>query len=105
MAALGADPRRIMAAMGPAICPGCFETSPEIASRFPAQFVSHPAPGARPHADIAALIRAQLINAGVRAGAIAMPPQCTRCLHDRFFSARRLGVASGRMSSVIMRRG
>ena len=84
---------------------GCFETSPEIASRFPAQFVSHPAPGARPHADIAALIRAQLINAGVRAGAIAMPPQCTRCLHDRFFSARRLGVASGRMSSVIMRRG
>lgn len=105
MAALGADPRRIIAAMGPAICPDCFETSPEIASRFPAQFVSHPAPGGRPHADIAALIRAQLIHAGVRAEAIAMPPQCTRCRHDRFFSARRLGVASGRMSSVIMRRG
>lgn len=104
MAALGADPRRIIAAMGPAICPDCFETSPEIASRFPAQFVSHPAPGARPHADIAALVRAQLTDAGVRAEAIAMPTQCTRCRYDRFFSARRLGVASGRMSSVIMRR-
>lgn len=104
MAALGADPRRIIAAMGPAICTDCFETSPEIASRFPEQFVSHPAPDARPHADIAALIRSQLIDAGVRAEAIAMPPQCTRCRYDRFFSARRLGVDSGRMSSVIMRR-
>lgn len=34
MIALGADPARIHAAMGPSICPACFEVGPEVAAQF-----------------------------------------------------------------------
>lgn len=103
MTQLGAHPSNIIAAMGPAICPQCFETAPHIAAQFPPQLITRPHPDANPHADIPALIRRQLINAGINPNAITMPPQCTRCNPHRYFSARHLGINSGRITTLIIR--
>lgn len=108
MVALGADPSRISAAMGPCIGPECFEVGEEVAERFETEFpgdstVIYPTTGSqRPHVDLPRAVAATLIAAGVRSEAIAMPPACSRCDHRRFFSARRLGVGSGRTLSVII---
>nr|WP_305481274.1 polyphenol oxidase family protein [Paramuribaculum intestinale] len=42
MTTLGAHPSHIIAAMGPAICPKCFETSPQIAAQFPPHLITYP---------------------------------------------------------------
>lgn len=106
MGSLGAVPAHIHAAMGPAICAGCFEVGVEVADRFRQEFPFVPAivierDGSKPHVDLAEAIRATLIDAGLPTGNIAMPPACSRCNPDQYFSARRLGVNSGRTLSVV----
>lgn len=109
MTRLGAHPSRIIAAMGPAICPRCFETSPQIAAQFPPHLITYPqhpsgSPAApRPHADIPALIRLQLIQAGIPPHHISMPPLCTHCNPHILFSARHHTINSGRITTLIIR--
>lgn len=107
MQEIGAGPSRIRAALGPMICSGCFEVGDEVAERFradfPAEVVTRGREG-RPHVDLGAAVRHTLIASGLEAENIAPAPVCSRCNPDRFFSARRLGVASGRTLSVIMLR-
>lgn len=100
MARQGASPERIHAAMGPCICADCFEVGDEVAAQFPEECVTR-YEGKRPHVDLAAAIFRELTAAGVAAENVAMPPECTRCNPERFFSARRLGVESGRIANVI----
>lgn len=103
MVALGADPERISVWMGPSICRDCFEVGEEVAERFsgfPGVVVRRP--GVKPHIDLAVAIMQSLTESGVKAENIALPPDCSFCNPDRFFSARRLGIASGRTLSVIM---
>ncbi len=102
MEELGADPADIVAAMGPCICQSCFETGPEVAEQFPAAYVSH-AFGEKPHIDLAAIIHDRLMASGVPPANISLPPACSRCDHRNYFSARRLGVDSGRTATVIIR--
>lgn len=102
MECAGADCTDIVAAMGPCICRECFETGSEVASQFGRQFVDY-SYGEKPHIDLPEVIRHTLIAAGVAPGNISMPPACSRCSHDRFFSARRLGINSGRTATVIFR--
>lgn len=91
MVELGADPARIVAAMGPCICPDCFEVGPEVAAQFPPETViEHP--GVRPHVDLGAAVRLQLLGCGLRPDAITLPVACS--MHDtRFHSVRREGRA------------
>lgn len=94
MIALGADPARIHAAMGPSICPACFEVGPEVADRFihsfgPATIIdTHP----KPHVNLPAAITSTLIAAGIPAHNIAPPPACSHCHPDLFPSARTLSI-------------
>lgn len=89
MIRLGADPGRMVAAMGPCICPDCFEVGPEVAELFSADAVIG-RQGARPHVDLGAAVRCQLLDAGLRQEAIALPIACS--MHDsRFYSVRREG--------------
>ena len=98
----GADVGRIQAAMGPSICQECFEVGDEVVEAFrQAHFdldaiVKRHADTGKAHIDLRAVNRAVLIAAGVPAGQILLSQHCSRCEHDRFFSARRLGTASGR---------
>lgn len=105
----GADVRRIQAAMGPSICQECFEVGDEVVEAFrQAHFdldaiVKRHADTGKAHIDLRAANRAVLIAAGVPADQILLSQHCSRCEPDRFFSARRLGTASGRTFTAIYR--
>jgi YfiH family protein len=95
---LGADPRRIRAAIGPCIGPCCYEVGAEVlaAARARPGGAAAIAPGTAPgraHLDLAALVAADLEAAGVAPWAIERAGVCTRCAGDRFFSHRGSGTA------------
>lgn len=87
MIAAGAAPGRIAAAMGPCICPGCFEVGEEVARLFPDAAVCR-RPGRKPHVDLARAVDLSLRAAGVRS--IVRPPACSRC-DPTLYSVRRQG--------------
>ena len=102
MMELGADAGNIIAWIGPCICGDCYEVGEEVAARFERY------PGAvirgagKPHLSLPTVIASQLERAGVPSVNIHFSGFCSYSLTDRFFSARRLGVASGRTLSCIM---
>jgi YfiH family protein len=102
--ACDAPPERLLAAIFPHIRACCFEVGPDVAHSL-AQ-CAHGAvvveAGPRPHADLAGLVRAQLMAAGVLELHIDDVAGCTRCDAERFFSFRRDGRASGRHLAVIV---
>lgn len=102
MIALGADPRYIKAVMGPCICKDCFEVGEEVARQFPDDCVVDEE-GRKPHVDLPAYVASILIAGGVAPEAVAMPFACTKCDSDRYFSARALGISSGRNFSMIVK--
>lgn len=98
----GACTDRIQAAMGPSICQECFEVGDEVVEAFrQARFnlddiVARNAATGKAHIDLCAANRAVLVAAGVPVDNIVESQHCSRCEHERFFSARRLGINSGR---------
>ncbi|MBQ9554606.1 MAG: peptidoglycan editing factor PgeF [Muribaculaceae bacterium] len=98
----GASAGRIQAAMGPSICQECFEVGDEVVEAFgQAKFrlediVERNTATGKAHIDLRAANRAVLVAAGVPEDQITLSCHCPRCEHDRFFSARRLGINSGR---------
>jgi len=105
----GAQPSRIQAAMGPCICQGCFEVGDEVVDAFAAagfdlaSIVTRNALTGKAHIDLRAANCSVLEAAGVPHGNIMLSQHCSRCEHERFFSARRLGVNSGRTFTGIYR--
>ena len=107
MCRLGASPHRIKVAMGPCICRTCFEVGEEVTERFVAEFPAQRDivicdPGKRDHIDLGVAIRHTLEDAGVLREHISQPIACSHCAGSPYFSARRLGVASGRSLTAIM---
>lgn len=101
----GATPEKIHAAMGPCICPECFEVGEEVAYEFERAGMAHAVRrdlGVKPHIDLPEAVRTTLLTAGLKAANIRMPVGCSRCSHNLYFSARRLGTASGRTFTFIM---
>jgi YfiH family protein len=103
VAALGADPREVLAWMGPTIGPAAFEVGADVREAF---LAAGPEVGAafEPHgagkfmADLYALARLRLARAGVRE--VHGGGFCTYREPQRFFSYRRV-PASGRMGAFI----
>jgi hypothetical protein len=56
----------------------------------------------RPHIDLPQACRQALIEIGIRDENIQLPTHCSRCNPQKFFSARRLGINSGRTLTVAM---
>ena len=104
----GAMAHRIQATMGPSICQDCFEVGDEVVEAFSkAHFeldfiVKRNAETGKAHIDLRAANRAVLIEAGLQPENIILSQHCSRCEHDRFFSARRLGINSGRTFTGIL---
>lgn len=103
VAALGSDPSRVIAWMGPAIGPAAFEVGPEVREAFVRAdpgagdaFAAH-TPG-KFMADLYALARRRLRRLGVHE--IHGGGFCTWREADRFFSYRR-AQKSGRMGTFI----
>ena len=106
----GACADRIQASMGPSICQDCFEVGDEVVEAFKkARFdldaiVSRDAATGKAHIDLRGANRDVLIAAGVPKCHIEESRHCSRCEHGRFFSARRLGIDSGRTFTGIYRK-
>lgn len=127
----GTNPEDVLAALGPAIGPCCYEVGPEVAQAFLGQFAhaaewfegpfdrlssgeepnplpwltmmppGHEPPPERVHLDLRSANRRQLADAGMRPRNIAVSALCTSCRSDLFFSYRKEGPVTGRMMSVI----
>lgn len=127
----GTRPEDVVAALGPAIGPCCYEVGPEVAQAFSNQFAraaewfegpferlatgeepnplpwltmmppGHEPPPERVQLDLRAANRWQLVDAGVHPRNIAVSALCTGCRSDLFFSYRKEGAGTGRMMSVI----
>jgi YfiH family protein len=101
--AMGSDPARVLAWMGPTIGPEAFEVGPEVREAFLAADAGADE-AFRPHkpgkfmADLYALARRRLARAGVRR--IHGGGFCTYHEPERFFSYRRV-QKSGRMGAFI----
>jgi polyphenol oxidase len=96
MTRLGARAGDLRAAMGPSIGPCCFEVDANLAERFCREI-----PGSDEHAragrsgkaylDLRAIVRTQLLRAGLALESVASVGPCTRCASAQFFSRRAAG--------------
>ena len=109
MCKLGAKASDIVAALGVSICQDCFEVGDEVVKEFEqAGFDISPIMKrndvtGKAHINLQEANRQLLIKAGVDPSNITLPNHCSRCEHKRYFSARRLGINSGRtFTGIIM---
>lgn len=106
VAQFGCNPAHIQAAIGPSISPEAFEVGAEVAEAFEqAGFASVILPSpieGKAYIDLWQAATADLLSVGLANAHIEVAGICTVANASRFFSARRLGIRSGRISSGIM---
>ncbi len=93
-------PDRILAAIGPAAGPCCYEVREDVAQHFSEEFLRS-LPGGLIHLDLPAANRAGLLQAGLPESNIDLSGLCTLCRPDLFFSHRRDNGVTGGMLAVI----
>lgn len=95
----------LVAWIGPAIGPCCYEVGEDVAERVVRVSTEDvvrrpPEPGrGRPHLDLGGAVRLQLVAAGV--GGVRSVERCTRCHPGELWSYRRDGEAAGRNLSFV----
>lgn len=106
----GSSPRDILAAIGPAIGPCCFELDEEAAYTFRNQR-NHKIflfPGEKQNkwiVDLPEANRRQMVNCGIPEENIDLSKLCTYCRQDLFFSHRGSGGITGRQVNFMMIKG
>ncbi len=105
-AEFGSDPRKLIAAIGPAIGPECYEVDDPVMGPVKEAFsfwkeVAPPRENGRWSLDLAKLNRMELLQAGLPETNIYSFGLCTCCRAELFYSFRREG-RTGRMLSTIM---
>lgn len=107
MCALGASVSAVQAVFGPSICRGCFEVGDEVVEMFERhgfpmeRLTERDRATGKAHIDLAEANAWLLGSCGVPSGNIAFSGLCTKCIPERFFSARVLGTDSGRLLTGI----
>lgn len=102
-----ADPSLMLAGIAPSIGPDAFEVGEEVVNAFReagsdlALIMKRNAQTGKAHLDLWEANRRQLLAAGLQSAHIEISGICTYTHDDQFFSARRLGIDSGRMLSGI----
>ncbi len=102
----GADPSRVIAAIGPAIGPECYEVDEPVMGPVRGAFpfwneAASPRGSGRWSLDLVKLNRLALVAAGLKERNVHGLGLCTSCRRDLFYSYRAEG-RTGRMLSVIM---
>ena len=99
----GSDPGDLLAALGPGIGPCCYEVGHELRQAFGpgGEEFFRPGRNGRPHLDVRAANRRQLLSAGLHAERILSLDHCTFCRSDLYHSFRREGKGAGRMISFV----
>jgi YfiH family protein len=104
----GADPARIVAAIGPCIERCCYEVGADLASSFRDQYgpgaAEDPATTKKPHLDLRFCVESALRSAGVGKERIEHAGGCTSCDISAFFSHRRDRGSTGRHLAFIASR-
>ena len=110
--AYGSQPADLRVQIGPGISLDSFEVGDEVYDAFAAagfdmkaiakQYTACNSQISKWHIDLPECNRQQLMNQGVPANHIAVSPVCTFVQSDSFFSARRLGIQSGRIFTAII---
>ena len=104
----GTQGEDVIACIGPSISLASFEVGDEVyeafkESGFDMSLISvKKRKTGKYHIDLWEADRIELLNAGVPAEQIEVAGICSYIHHDEFFSARRLGIDSGRTLSGIM---
>jgi polyphenol oxidase len=127
-------PEDLIAAIGPGVAACCYAVGEEVRSEFASQFAyaaelfaevsdsdpirdkypllfltarapGHSNLGPQLHLDLTEANRRQLLDAGLRAEAITVIGDCTRCQNNRYFSYRAEQGFTGRLLSVVGVRG
>jgi hypothetical protein len=104
-AVYGTHPADLVAQIGPGIHLDSFEVGDEVYDAFAREGFRMELISKKYekwHIDLPECNRQQLLFAGIPAHSIAVSPVCTYQHHDTFFSARRLGIASGRIFTGII---
>ena len=120
MCELGAKRDRIRAAIGPCICPDCFEVSDDFGEQFRSlastspnykmrvaadgmitDFIVRGGDGVL-HCDLVSINERLLVLSGVHARNVDCARICTKEHPDEFYSHRRDGAARGVMGAAIM---
>ncbi len=103
----GSQPTDILAFLGPAIGPCCYEVGDEVATAWhatgadgEAERVLRPT-GERWHFNLHAANALLLARAGLPMHHLETSPVCTRCAAERWFSHRGQGGATGRFGAII----
>ena len=111
-AEFGSDPATLLAVIGPAIGPCCYEVDEPVISQVHGAFPDAssllvdapngkaPANGGRPHFNLPEANRRNLQRAGVHH--IEMAGLCTACRTDLFFSHRAEKGRTGRFGTIII---
>ncbi|MBO6586464.1 MAG: peptidoglycan editing factor PgeF [Gracilimonas sp.] len=99
MKALGAEPEYIKVYVSPCISLQNFEVGEEVATEFPDRFVDR-TNYAKPHVNLKAFIRQQLIDEGIESDHIEIDDSCT-IEDENYYSYRRQKDNSGRMMGII----
>ena len=103
----GSQPSDILAAIGPGVCPDCFETHEDVPNAMTAAMGT----GVLRHitikengkfaVDLKAINAMRLEQAGLETDHIAVCSACPSCQPDKFWSHRRLGNDRGSMAAAI----
>ena len=97
----GSPPQALEAVIGPCIGSARYEVGPEVAARFGSEARVEREDWPKPHLDLAAANRSQLLAAGVPEKAVHVSGLCTYEDAARFHSHRRDRERAGRMLAVI----
>lgn len=100
----GSRPADIQAQIGPGIHLESFEVGDEVYEAFANEGFTKEAVmmGSKWHIDLPECNRQQLLATGIPSGQINVSPIDTFQQHDLYFSARRLGINSGRIFTAIL---
>lgn len=100
----GSEPSDLLAGIGPSISPDVYEVGEEVWKQFGAEFHRqvHPERPDKRLLDLWSANHHQLLAAGIPDSQIEVARTCTLSDSDRFFSARRDGIKTGRMATGIM---
>jgi len=98
-------PAALLAGVGPAIGPCCYEITEDIAAQISAGF-PYPAPvvqqrGGRWYANLEDANRQQLLASGLSGDHIDVCGLCTACRTDEFYSDRKEGRPTGRFVAFL----
>lgn len=105
IAEFSTSPKNIKAVIGPSIRVDAFEVGDEVYERFKTEGFEMDKIAERRakwHIDLLEANRNQLVTCGVNIDNIHISGICTYTNHQEFFSARRLGINSGRIFNGIM---